>query len=217
MKRPISSLYRGLCDMLQDNTLHVKDKWEKELEVEIDDDVWDTICSEIHKVTNANLWREFQWKVVIRYFKTPHILSKMDANRPDTCWRGCGDQIANHAHVFWSCPILDSFWRDVFNSLDSIFEEQIPRDPLVAILGAIPEKQMSRKKIYLLHILLAAAKKSITLNWLKIEPPTRNIWKAVVENIFLMEKITYKLRLQDEQFAERWLPWVRVERENGRE
>ena len=81
-------------------------------------------------------------------------------------WRNCGDESVNHTHVFWKCPILDNFWREIFDSLDKIFSSQLPSNPLLEILGALPETEMNRKKTYLLHILLTAARKAITLNWL---------------------------------------------------
>ncbi len=56
------------------------------------------------------------------------------------------------------------------DKINKIFGFQLPRVPLPAILGVIPEAEMSRKKINLLHILLAAAKKAITLSWLKKRP-----------------------------------------------
>lgn len=59
---------------------------------------------------------------------------------------------------------------------------------MLAILGAIPEAVMSRKKIYLLHILFAAAKKAITLSWLKNDLPTYDTWQSVVKGIYTMEK-----------------------------
>ncbi len=62
---------------------------------------------------------------------------------------------------------MDKFWCEILDLLDKVFVFSLPRDPLLAILGVIPEAGMSRKKIYLLHILFAAAKKAITLNWLK--------------------------------------------------
>lgn len=212
-KRPISSLYGALSSMKQENTLHIKQKWERELELDISEEVWKSICSEIHKVTNANVWREFQWKVVNRFFRTPHILSKIDPSRSSACWRECGEESANHTHVFWGCPLLDNFWKAIFDLLDKIFGFQLPRDPLLVILGAIPEAMVSRKKIYLLHILLAAAKKAITLSWLKKDPPTYDTWQSVVKGICTMEKITFMLRLQNTQFTDRWSYWLEVTKE----
>ncbi len=69
--RPISNVYRILSAMKQENTLHFKQKWEAVLKIEIREEVWDNIASEMHKVTNVNLWRKFQWKIVHRFFRTP--------------------------------------------------------------------------------------------------------------------------------------------------
>lgn len=54
---------------------------------------------------------------------------------------------------------------------------------MLAIFGTISEAVMSRKKINLLHIRLAAAKKAITLSWLKKDPPTYDTWQSVVKGI----------------------------------
>lgn len=120
--------------MKQENTIHVKQKWGGELELEIGDE----LTSEIHRVTNANLWREFQWNIVNRFFRTPYILSKTDPGQTSACWRKCGEDSANHANIFWRYPLLDTFWREVFDSLDKIFGFQLPRVPFLAILGVNP-------------------------------------------------------------------------------
>jgi len=31
-------------------------------------DMWEDICTEEHLVTNSNVWREFKWKVIMRFF-----------------------------------------------------------------------------------------------------------------------------------------------------
>lgn len=50
---------------------------------------------------------------------------------------------------------------------------------------------------YLVKLLLAGSKKAITRKWYKIERPTQEQWFDVVEEIFLMEKLTYVLRIQE--------------------
>lgn len=210
IKRPISSVCRILSNMKQENTLYIKQKWEAELKLEISEEVWDNIASEIHKVTNANLWREFQWKIVHRFFSTPPILSKIDTSQTSACWREGGEQSANHT------PLLDNFWREILDLSDKIFLFSLPRDPLLTILGAIHEAVTSWKKIYLLHILLAAAKKAITLNWLKKDSSTLDTFQSVVKRIYIMEKITFMLRLQNVQFTDRWAPWFEVVAEEWR-
>lgn len=208
--KPISILYKIFSSMAQENNFLVKERWEKEFGMLIMDDIWENISLQIHKVTNANIWREFQWKIVHKFFRTPHIISKFNPLQSGACWRACGEQCANHLHIFWSCPVLNDFWKEILDSIDNIFSSTIVRGPFLAILGAVQTQTMSKKRIYLLHILLAAAKKSITLSWLKVDPPRYDTWLDIVRGIYTMEKITFKLRLQEEQFQARWSPWLRV-------
>ena len=37
-----------------------------------------------------------------------------------------------------------------------------------------------------------------------MEPPTEEQWVCIVEELFVMEKITHKLRLQETQFEDKW-------------
>ena len=58
------------------------------------------------------------------------------------------------------------------------------RNPLIAILGMKPDITFNRKRMYILQIILIAAKKAITLRWLKQDPPTK--WLAILRNIYTM-------------------------------
>lgn len=39
-----------------------KEKWELELSIVVDDNVWEDLCP------NSQLWKEFDWKLNLRYF-----------------------------------------------------------------------------------------------------------------------------------------------------
>lgn len=188
------------------NTLHIKDKWEIEFGAIIPIETWTQGCEEAHSVTSSNIWREFRWKIITRYFRTPHIIAKWNQTGSDKCWRQCGQHIGNHTHIMWSCPKLEDYWKEVFDALKEIFHREIPKDPMVVLLGIIPEGVTGRNNVYLLQILLAAAIKCITFRWLKIEPPSYNDWILKVYEIYEMEKITYAVRLQKEKFLKRWMP-----------
>ncbi len=49
-----------------------------------------------------------------------------------------------------------------------------------------------------------ASKKAITRLWYKEEPLTEERWLCIVEETYVMEKLTHKLRLQETQFNEKW-------------
>lgn len=161
------------------NTNYIRRKWEAELQQEITVEIWEGLCSEAHKVTNANIWWEFQWKIISRYFRTPQIVTKINLALTGNCWRGCGE-LGNHLHIFWSCPKLNGFWESIFQTISKVFGVIFPRNPQIAILGVIPETVESRNHVYLLQILLASAKKAITSNWLKKDPPVYGEWLSKV-------------------------------------
>ena len=60
----------------------------------------------------------------------------------------------------------------------------------------------------LLCILLAASKKSVTRRWLKVEPPTIEEWIDTVREIYIMEKLSFSLRIQKEKFYRIWSKWT---------
>lgn len=202
----IKEFYQVFLDLCPNNTLYIKEKWEAELGIEVTPDTWEGICSEAHLVTNSNTWREFKWKVISRFFRTPQIVAKMGPNHSNKCWRGCGAYIGNHTHIFWTCPKLRLFWREISEALGEVFGQNIPEDPIIMLLGGLPEGFEGRAKIYLLHVLLTAAIKCITIKWLKPEPPTFSMWVEKVWDIHQMEQITYALRLQPDIFNKRWSP-----------
>lgn len=78
-------------------TLQVKEKWELEMNVVTGDQEWEQLCENGHKLTSSPTWKEFIWKVNVRYFKTPFIISKFDKTKTNLCWRHCG-QIGDHTH-----------------------------------------------------------------------------------------------------------------------
>lgn len=63
----------------------MKNKWEKELLLNITDTDWEQICKNVQKSTHSNYWKEFSWKIINRYFKTPNIQKKY-RNVTSECW-----------------------------------------------------------------------------------------------------------------------------------
>lgn len=54
---------------------------------------------------------------------------------------------------------------------------------------------------YLYKVLLAASRKAITRKWLQTKLPSRDDWTTIVDDIHRMEKLTFSLRLQAEQYT----------------
>lgn len=203
--KSISKWYSVLSHIKNEDTMYVKEKWEREAEVEISEEDWEEIWNFQCTTTSSMDWREHCWKNIIRYFKTPYQEKYKAANLP--CWRQCGSMTANHFHVFWDCPKLNSFWKEIQSALDSVYHIQTPLCFKTLYLGHVNFLE-SRSDIKLLQILLVASKKAITRRWMTPLPPTVEDWIGIILEIYNMEKLTYLLRTQKQGFYQIWSKWT---------
>uniref|UniRef100_A0A673AVP9 Uncharacterized protein n=1 Tax=Sphaeramia orbicularis TaxID=375764 RepID=A0A673AVP9_9TELE len=86
----------------------------------------------------------------------------------------------------------------------------IPQNFIVAVLGVIPVGLGKKADKYTLNILFTAALKSITIRWMKPEPPSYTTWVQKVWDIYQMEQITFLLKLQKTTFTKRWEPMLPI-------
>ena len=152
------------------------------------------------------MWREFNWKNQIRYFITP-IQSRYRGTGVE-CWRSCKQNTANHFHVFWECPVLVEYWKEIHEHLEGAFGIVIPFRFDSLYLGNLPYDQLDSNDKKLILILLMACKKAITRKWLQPQPPTIEDWIEITHDIFRMEKLTYSLRNQKEKLFWIWTKWT---------
>ena len=159
------------------------------------------------KSTSSRSWREFSWKNLIRFFITPKARSKyLKMSQP--CWRGCGSINADHAHIFWECDKVQIFWRTVHKTLREVLRYEIPMCVEVLYLCNFKEEYVHRGDRHLLNILLTAGKKAITRRWGRIDSPTKEQWMEIIDQIYEMEQLTHRLRLQKPQMENNWLKWT---------
>lgn len=205
-KGVISKFYKALRGKKNHSTEYIKEKWEKEGNFLISNEEWLDACKFPWKCTNSHMWREFGWKCLIRFFITPkqkaHIVGG-DAK----CWRQCGFQEANHWHIFWECPVIKPFWVEFHKVMESILKTTMPLQFSTLFFG-ITDFQTRSSERYLFGILTSAGKKTLTRRWLLPEPPTIQEWIDIVNDIYVMEKITFSLRLQMNVFRKVWSKWV---------
>lgn len=203
-KGVISRLYKGFLNKKLYSTHYITIKWEKEANVTLTDEEWRGCCTSVWKCTNSHLWKEFSWKCLIRFFITPKQKARWRGEEPK-CWRQCGNQDANHWHIFWGCSIINQFWKDIHKNMESIFNTTLAFDFKAFIIGKIEIHQDNK---YLYTILTTAGKKALTRQWLLPEPPTLDQWINIVNDIYQMERLTFSLRLQMSKFSKLWAKWI---------
>lgn len=160
-----------------------------------------------HKITSSALWKEFNWKLKMRSFRTPSYIPKYEKREKKLCWRNC-KQIGDHAHIFWDCPKLKKFWQEVQAEILTTINVNLPLDPIYYLLGLTPKGDMGKREVHLIHILLLVMRKIITLSWLKPQTPTLNQWRERLEQVYLKEKITAKLHIKTDSFLALYAPVI---------
>lgn len=119
-KGKLSKIY----EILQKSTCvktEVKEKWEKELKIDISIESWRESLKGNTRITQSKYWDEFSWKVQQRFFITPDKCSKTQT-LGTSCWRNCGEQRANYTHIFFLCPGLEIFWKEFGKAVKYIFD-----------------------------------------------------------------------------------------------
>lgn len=66
----------------------------KELELNVVSEMEGVVCVVSHKSINSHIWKDFEWKTKMRYF------------------RDCG-LVADHTHIFWACPVLRYYLQSI--------------------------------------------------------------------------------------------------------
>ena len=107
------------------------------------------------------------------------------------------------------------FWEKVHVTLQDILRYKIPNSCVVLYLCNLTEDNVQARDRYLVKILLVSAKKAVTRKWGKEEPPTWDQWLEIIEEIYTMEKLTHRLRLQEAQLKNKWLKWTNFRLSNS--
>lgn len=202
----ISRLYKGFMKKKSHSTEYVKNKWETEGNFVISKEEWYSCCDFQWKCTNSYTWKEFGWKCLIRFFITPKQKAHFTGG-DSKCWRLCGNQDASHWHIFWECPVIRNFWLKIHKTLEDIFDTRIPFQFSTFILGKVDFHPGYFNK-YLFGVLISASKKTVTRHWLLPDSLSIEEWADIVNEIYIMEKITFSLRLQMDRFKKLWSEWV---------
>uniref|UniRef100_A0A8C6SKR5 Reverse transcriptase zinc-binding domain-containing protein n=1 Tax=Neogobius melanostomus TaxID=47308 RepID=A0A8C6SKR5_9GOBI len=142
-----NSLRIKLMKVLQESNQRcssTKGKWEKELQVIIDEDDWYQISKSNFIHIRSPFWQEFAWKLQLRFFKTPHMISKFSKDKDTAaCWRKCGEKEADYLHIFLTCPKIANFWNKVTSNIKQMIGNKVTYEEKHLLLG-IPLKDLNK-------------------------------------------------------------------------
>lgn len=181
-------------------------KWVGDI-LELNDDNWREIWDFPFSPLVSARDKRVQYKIVHRVHYTPHRLHQMlPANSP-ACWR-CSHQPGDFFHIFWSCPALAHYWKQVLQVIHGVTRLVVPCDPKHCLLGLVEQMPILRTRKILISLLLYYARKAITMTWKQSSPPSVKFWKSLVNASLPLYKATYLSRGCPQKFDKVWSCWV---------
>lgn len=180
-------------------------KWEIDLGRTFSEDQKTNMIQSIFKTATCTKLQETNYKIISQWYRTPEILQKCFLNTSSECWR-CQREQGTLLHVFWSCPRVEKFWKEVREIIQKFGELEIREDPALFLLHLSEIPRKTYRNSILCH-LVNAAKACIPLRWKQTQPPTVSMWLRKVEEVNRMEDLVWTARKKREIYLEIWTPW----------
>lgn len=129
-KRNISAVYKILLNNGGGVVPPFIKKWEEKLGAICEKRLVGSILGATHGTAIDTKTTEINYKCLARWYMTPTKLSKFNLDRLPNCWRGCMAP-GTMAHLWWECPKIKIFWREVIKLIKVIMGKVIQLDPWV--------------------------------------------------------------------------------------
>uniref|UniRef100_A0A669D0H5 Reverse transcriptase domain-containing protein n=1 Tax=Oreochromis niloticus TaxID=8128 RepID=A0A669D0H5_ORENI len=201
----ISLIYDRLVSMNGSSIDRIKTAWEQDLNQSLSMDTWDLILKLVNSTSLCARHCLLQFKVVHRFHLSKVKLSRMYPNVDPICDK-CGSAEASLIHMFWTCPSLEGFWTDIFQTLSLIIGHHMDPDPLVALFGTTGEAdaRLTSSQRCMLSFASLVARHAILLRWRGAPLPTQAQWLRGLMYYLSLEKIRYAISNNSGKFYKVW-------------
>lgn len=173
-EEPISKVtslaYRWIQDGEDKGEGDLRESWSRALGIPLTTSQWMKACVFAHKCSLSTKTQETAYKLLTQWYATPVKLHSWFPDHSDTCWR-CNSDKGSLLHIWWQCPILNTFWAKVREMIYLITETKLKLDAAACLLH-VTEFPIKRYKHSLTKHLLNAAKAVIPLYWKSTKIPS---------------------------------------------
>lgn len=180
--------------------------WSRDLQTKLTNNEWERIYRHTLKGSINVSIQENNYKILSRWYRTPHILHKFNPTIPSSCWR-CQHPQADILHIWWTCPIIQTFWEKVHDLTQKITSLPLEYTPAQLILHHCKSNSYLYYKS-LAMMLINAAKMCIPKLWRKTRPPSIKEWYNRINKIAEMEELISISSDNPNRFANTWSCWT---------
>ena len=198
----ISKVYGILTELETQEALPFLEKWESDIGKKIDKtQMIGAVYNHAADITTI----EANYKCMVRWHMTPSRMNKIHPRNSELCWRNC-EQKGTTLHIWWDCPRMQEYWKEILKYIAEITGETILCSPLTCLFHGT-EKTKKQYGTTLVPVLLNAAKALIPKNWLHPKRPSIKEWIERVEYIEEMEYLACRELGEEDRNRMVWEKW----------
>ncbi len=167
--------------------------WERDLGFAFNDDDWNTLVEQMLLPMRDARSKLIQYKIFNRIYFTPAKLQTMALIPSGNCWR-CNSSPGDIVHMFFSCPLLTTFWQKIVENISDNLGTSITITPSLCLLNVTKDiKGVGVKHLKWLKVAITTAKRVILRHWKDSEPPTYQEWLNTLAETASYECLIYKI------------------------
>lgn len=205
----ISDCYAMLLGLVMgDSPLKVMTRWEQDVGA-FEEEQWDEALQAVPLCSLNAAQKLSQLYILSRVHYTPARLVRMGVGTDPTCTR-CRREHGDLIHLLWRCPKLHLYWKAVLDTINMVFQVQIPLDPKPCLLGIIDDLLTGDILKQAVNRTLFQARMLILRHWKSEDPPTKQEWITQMGNTIRLEKIIFQHRGTSKKFEKLWAQWLGV-------
>lgn len=199
----VSKLYKFISDPR--TPLPAESVWSRDLtlvgEVEI---CWDTIWKNLYDTSKNPDHQLIHYKFIHRMYLTPRKLYAMKIITSPNCDLCTLNAVGSFMHMYWDCPNVSAFWKQISATLSDLLEVTVPLSPSLLLLNDDSSLGLSLQQRRILLAGLTAAKKMLALRW---QPPhvlSWQRWANSLLDIVMMERSVARMHVASQKTIIAW-------------
>ena len=198
-KKPTQFFYKKFLSMFSEQPQKQQNKWQNELEVEIDN--WEQIYLTPHHCTKSSKYITFQYKILNRILSTNNLLMKCKLKETNLC-SFCNETRETILHLLWDCYVVKNLWLEFANFLSDTCNITFNFSASNVILGCDNADALVNFLIILVKYYIYSCR------FTSASPNLSGIMN-IIKNSYKIEKISasfFKTPAVVEKIEAKWLP-----------